>query len=128
MKKEPKRVDFECFKSGVCHRLVRMGDITFLIDVLQNDEISTLFNRKWCAESLYLLAMVDYISRINDVPLCNKYDDLRCLRFEKRIYPSSIIAMCAVFGNDDAKRQADEEAIPEFLRHNIVEADVRNVG
>ena len=128
MKEEPKRVDFECFKSGVCHQLVRMGDIDFLIDVLQRDEIRSLFNRKWHAESLYLLAMVDYISRINDLPLCNKYDDLRCLRFAKRLYPSSITAMCVVFGNDDAKRRAETDAIPEFLRHNIVEADVRNVG
>jgi len=97
MKEEPKRADFECFKSGVCHQLVRMGDLVFLIDVLQSGEIRELFNRKWYAESLYLLAMVDYISRINDVPLCNEYDDLRCLRLSKRIYPSSIIAMCVVF-------------------------------
>ena len=128
MKKEPHRVDFECFKSGICHQLVHMGDLVFLIDVLQNGEIWELFNRKWYAESLYLLAMVDYISRINDVPLCNEYDDLRCLRLSKRIFPSSIIAMRVVFGNDDAKRQAEAEAIPEFLWHNIVEADVRNVG
>lgn len=128
MTKEPQRMDFECFKSEVCHRLVRMGDIDFLIEVLQSDEIRELFNRKWYAESLYLLAMLDYISRLNDVPLCSEYNDLRCCKLDRTIYPSSIIAMSVVFGNDDAKRQAEAEAIPEFLRHNIVEADVRNVG
>ena len=36
--------------------------------------------------------------------------------------------MCVVFGKDDAKHQADVEAIPESLRHNLVEAGVCNVG
>lgn len=30
-------------------------------------------------------------------------------------------------GNDDRKKQALEECIPEFARHNIIEAAVRDV-
>lgn len=36
--------------------------------------------------------------------------------------------MRVVLGKDDAKHQADAEAVPESLRLNLVEADVRNVG
>lgn len=122
-----KRSSFELFKSSVCHRLKEMGDIDFLIDLLKSREIRTYYNRKWYPESLYLLAMLDYISRINDVPLCDEYSDLRRCRLDRTIYPTSILAMCAVSKSDAAKREAESEAIPEFMRFNIVESEVRNV-
>ena len=104
-----------------------MGDIDFIIDLLENDEILMYHRRKWYPESLYLLAMLDYISRINDVPLCEEYADLRRYRLKTMIYPASVLAICAVTKSDLAKRQAEEEAIPEFMRFNIVESEVRNV-
>lgn len=127
MKNESHRSSFEIFKSAVCHRLKSMGDIDFIIDTLQSNEIRTLFNRKWYPESLYLLAMLDYISRLNDVPLCSEYNDLRCCKLDRIIYPAGILILCAVSKSDDAKRKAEAEAIPEFMRHNIIEADIRNV-
>ena len=42
--------------------------------------------------------------------------------------PLLLADMCVVFGKDDAKHQADVEAIPESPRHNLVKAGVRNVG
>lgn len=121
------RSSFELFKSSICHRVKEMGDIPFIIDTLQSREIFTYYERKWHPECLYLLAMLDYISRLNDVPLCNEYDDLRCSQLDRVIYPASILALCAAAKNDDAKRQAEAEAIPEFMRFNIVESEVRNV-
>lgn len=121
------RSSFELFKSSICHRLKEMGDINFIIDLLENDEIRMYHQRKWYPESLYLLAMLDYISRINDVPLCEEYADLRRCRLKTMIYPAGVLAICAVTKSDLAKRQAEEEAIPEFMRFNIVESEVRNV-
>ena len=71
-----KRPSFENFKSTVCHRVKEKGDIAFIIDTLENQDIRTYYNQKWYPESLYLLAMLDYLSRENDVPLCNEYDRL----------------------------------------------------
>ena len=85
------------------------------------------FERKWYPESLYLLAMLDYISRENDVPLCDEYDDLRRCKLEKTIYPSSVLAMSAASKKDDELRHAEVMAIPEFKRFNIIESEVRNV-
>ena len=122
-----KAIPFELFKSNVCHRVKDNGDIPFIIDTLQSREIFAYYERRWHPECLYLLAMLDYISRLNDVPLCNEYDDLRCSQLDRVIYPASILALCAAAKNDDAKRQAEAEAIPEFMRFNIVESEVRNV-
>lgn len=81
-----KRCSFELFKSNVCHWLKEEGDIDFLIQVLESDLIRKYYNRKWYLESFYLLGMLDYISRINDVPMCSEYDDLRQQRMQEIVY------------------------------------------
>ena len=122
-----KRSSFENFKSTVCHRVKELGDIGFIIDTLEREDIRTYFEREWFPESLYLLAMLDYISRENNVPLCDEYDDIRCCRLEKVIYPSGVLAISAASNKDDELRHARETAISEFKRFNIIENEVRNV-
>lgn len=122
-----KRCSFELFKSNVCHWLKEEGDIDFLIQVLESDLIRKYYNRKWYLESFYLLGMLDYISRINDVPMCSEYDDLRQQKMQKMIYPVGILITASVLNDDSVKEDAVKHAIPEFLKYNIVESEVRNV-
>ena len=122
-----KRPSFENFKSTVCHRVKEKGDIAFIIDTLEKQDIRTYYNQKWYPEALYLLAMLDYLSRENDVPLCDEYDDLRRCKLEKPLYPASIRAVSVAAKNDMAMKQAAATAIPEFMRFNIIESEVRNV-
>jgi DNA-binding Xre family transcriptional regulator len=75
--KMEQRSTFEIFKSNVCHRVKDMGDLDFIISTLQSDEIRRLYEKQWYPESLYLLAMVDYLSRENDLPFCSNYNDIR---------------------------------------------------
>lgn len=82
---------------------------------------------KQAYNSMYLLAMLDYISRKNDVPLCSDYNDLRQCGLKKTIYPASVLAMCAATKSEKPKHDAMAMAIPEFKRFNIVECEVRNV-
>ncbi len=122
-----RRQNFELFKSNVCHRVKALGDIDFIIEVLEKDEISKYYQYKWYPETLYLLAMLDYLSRLNDIKLCNKYDDIRHAKLSKIVYPSSVFAAYTVSKNEEIKRKSLAESIPEFIRFNIVESDVRNV-
>lgn len=123
-----KRSTFDVFKSNICHRVKELDDWDFIIDTLEKDEIRKYYNRKWYAESFYLLAMLDYLSRLNDVPLCSRYDDLRKYRLQEPIYPSSVLMTAAVSKrSEEIKERARREAIPEFIRFNIVESEVRNV-
>ncbi len=123
-----KRCAFELFKSNVCHKLKSMGDIDFLIETLESDDIRTYYAKKWYPECLYLLAMTDYISRINSIDLCEDYEDIRKQRLSETVYPSSVLALCAAQKDDTPKTKAYREAIPEFVRFNIVESDIRNVN
>ena len=122
-----KRSSFENFKSSVCHRVKEMGDIPFIIDTLERQDIRTYYDRQWYPESLYLLAMLDYISRENGVPICEEYDDIRRCRLDCPVFPAGIRAVSAAAGSDDAMREAERMAIPEFKRFNIIENEVRNV-
>ena len=122
-----KRTTFELFKSNVCHKLKELGDIDFIIDTLENNEINNYYKRKWYPECFYLLAMLDYISRINNIPYCNEYDELRKQKLSKPLFPSGIIATSLVSDTSNIKEQSLAEAIPEFLRYNIIESEVRNV-
>ena len=71
--------------------------------------------------------LLDYISRVNDIPICSDYDDIREFKLAEPVYPLSVIATSVAANNDDAKREAFESSIPEFKRFNIVESEVRNV-
>lgn len=119
--------DFELYKSSVCHRLKELGDIDFIAETLQHDNISKLYHRKMYPESLYLLAMLDYVSRVNNIPLCTKYKELRNVKLEETLYPAGILAMAVISGQSKIKEDALSQSIPEFLRHNIIESEVRNV-
>ncbi|MBQ8814792.1 MAG: helix-turn-helix transcriptional regulator [Lachnospiraceae bacterium] len=122
-----KRPQFDLFKSNVCHKVKELGDVPFIIELLETDDIQTYYERQWYPEAFYLLAMLDYLSRINQIPLCDEYSSLRRQKLSEPIYPSSIVAASLVADNDDVKREAFRSAIPEFLRFNIIESEVRNV-
>ena len=121
------RPSFETFKSNVCHAVKDMGDLEFLINTLETGEIHKLYEREWYAECLYLLAMTDYLSRLSGFPPCAEYDDIRRTKLKRTVFPAGVLAMCAAYKSDEPKSESLREAIPEFLRHNIVEAEVRNV-
>lgn len=122
-----KRCSFELFKSNVCHRLKEQGDITFLIETLEKNMIREYYNRKWYLESFYLLGMFDYICRVNNIPICSEYNDLRMQKLQELIYPADVLLTARVMHDETVKDEAVKNAIPEFLKYNIVESEVRNV-
>lgn len=121
------RPEFEVFKSNICHLVKDLGDLDFIIDTLEKNQIRKLYEKRWYPECLYLLAMVDYLSHENNLPLCRDYNDIRCTRLFEPVYPASIVAMSAAAKSDKPKRDSLSIAIPEFMRFNIVESEVRNV-
>ena len=126
-KPQEHRSTFDVFKSNVCHRVKDMGDIDFIISVLERNIIRRYYEKKWMAECLYLLAMVDYLSRENDLPLCVEYNDLRSKKLAKPLYPMSVVLADAVSHTSTHADRSYRAAIPEFIRFNIVESEIRNV-
>ena len=121
------RPSFSLFKSNVCHRLKELGDLDFLADLLEHDRITEYYELGWYPECLYLLAMLDYISRVNRVPPCTEYDGLRGMKLSAAIYPPGVLAADMASPGQNVKKEAWEQAIPEFKRFNIVENEVREL-
>lgn len=125
--RQPKRIDFEIFKSNVCHIVKAKGYKQFIIDTLRSDEITTLYNRKWYPETFYLLAMLDYVSRRKSVPICTKYNYLRHQKLDNILFPGSVVIADLASNSDEYRIKALKKAIPEFLRFNIVEREINDV-
>ena len=121
------RSSFEIFKSNICHHVKDMGDLAFIVDVLEKDQIRDLYNKGWYPEAFYLLAMLDYLSRENEIPTCTKYNDIRAQKLAQPIYPVDAMLASEVLKSDRPRQDARRKAIPEFLRFNIIENEVRNV-
>ena len=118
---------FELYKSAVCQRVKSSGEDVFIREVSTSDEIPALLEKREFAEALYLLAMLDYLSRKRCVSLCARFDSIRDLKLVNIVYPQDIELLALLQHSDEVKRRAWEEAIPEFKRHNIVENEVENV-
>ena len=122
-----KRSSFDVFKSNVCHLVKGQGELAFIKNVLLSNEPQKLFEKQWYPECLYLVAMVDYLSRKNDIPLYGGYNKLRACKLEKIVYPSSIMMMYLLSKDEKILQDSYNNAIPEFKRFNIVESEVENV-
>ena len=122
-----RRCAFETFKSNTCHHIKDMGDLDYMIHLLESDEIGTLYRRRWYPEALYLLATLDYLSRKNQIPLCTRYDDIRRQKLRRPLYPSGVLITGEVLKSDRPLRLAEQNSIPEFRRFNIMESGVRDV-
>lgn len=122
-----KRLSFELFKSGMCHKVKELGDADFVIETLKNRDVDRYWAKQWYPEAYYTLAMIDYISRCNNYPLCTNYENIRKTSLKKTIFPRDIVLTAKISPELDVRRQSIKESIPEFIRFNIVEKGVRDV-
>lgn len=71
---------------------------------------------------------LDYISRVNNVPICNRYEELRHLKLKEPLFPAGILILAKVNDDNTIKKKALAHSIPEFIRFNIVEYEVKNIA
>lgn len=117
--------DFDLFKSNTLQRLKRIDEISFIKQLTSSTLIEDLFKQKEYSKSLYLLSLIDYLSIKNNVPLENKYAELRTAKLD-RVYVSKSIYLllkAKIIKVSDIYK----ESIDTFLSHNIVEAEIYNV-
>lgn len=117
--------EFEVFKGNVYIRIQEHGQIDFIRRMLVSNVIEEYWDDQNTLCAIYLLAMVDYLSKLNGIPIYSKYDHIRKYKFEDRIYPLSIIVSAKL--DNKSKDEYIEDAIPEFLKYNIVEGDIFNI-
>lgn len=110
--------DFEIFKSNVCHKLKKLGDFEFIKDNINNDYVSMYWNLNMYPEAFYYLALVDYLSDKNDIPIWNKYREYRKQKLRNPVFPLWITIN--EMTEEEAKKEL-QDVMPEFLKYNIYE-------
>lgn len=103
------------------------GDLKFIELILLDDTIGSMNKNGFGGYALYLLAVLDYVSKENDIPLYTGYDWLRKQKLPKLIIPTSIYAIMYLEKLSSIPEDIMAQAIPEFLKYNILEGDIRNV-
>lgn len=120
---------FDMFKSNVCHMVKNFGELGFIEKSLTEDFTGHYWNLKQYPQAYYMLAMTDFLSERNGVPLYINYHDHRLQKLNEMIFPYSAILEIAM--NPQRKEEIQnryiEHAEPAFLKYGIVEGDVFNV-
>ena len=123
----PERTSFETFKSQVRHEVKLLGDVGFINETIRTDVIMRYWHWEWFYEAFYLLAMLDYLCRLNNIAKSPKYDDIREYRLPETVYPMDLTLAARISKDLDIRNEAVRESIPEFIKYNIVEKDIRDV-
>lgn len=123
----PEIVDIRYFRNNVLHDYKQKGFAIFVKSVYSSKEIDYYYKNNGLAHALYLLALVDYLCRINKQPInTSRYNELRKKKLEKPIFIGSNLFS---FSNiDDAEKELKITIIPEFKKYNIIEGDIHNVA
>jgi DNA-binding Xre family transcriptional regulator len=121
MKKKSRSDPFDSFRNDECRQLKKMGDITYLIALLESGRIQKLYHDAILPQAFYLVGMADYLSGLHSVPLCKDFHAIRKKKLAKAIYPLS----SRVANNPAGLKKLEEAALPEFKRFAIMEDDVR---
>ncbi len=114
------RPDFDRFTSEQRHLVKRQGEIEYIIEVLENKKIDKYWDLSMEREAFYMIAMVDLLSKKNNIPLCKKYNEMRKHTLKETVFPIDVI-LEEELGNKKIKEEALKTAEPEFLKYNIVE-------
>ncbi|MCQ2527642.1 MAG: hypothetical protein MJ108_00830 [Saccharofermentans sp.] len=105
--------DFQTFRNNLHHK-IKGDELQTVLELIENDDISYYRLHSDYKKMLYLLATIDFISKKNDIPLCDKYDDLRKIKLEEPFY----------VGDSKYLKKQSNKAIPEFIQYNIYEGDL----
>jgi plasmid maintenance system antidote protein VapI len=118
-----KDYSFDLFRSEQCHLVHRIGETNYIVNLLDKKMIDYYWNLNMKIEALYLLGMLDYLCRRNNLPQCEEYNEIRKYKLEKKVYPPDTLLYEKLL-DKKFKVKAQKKAIPEFLEFNIVEYEI----
>lgn len=120
-------IEMRYFRNNVLQDYKRKGFASFLKNIFSSKEIDFYYKNNGLSHALYLLALVDYLCRINNQPINTKrYNELRTKKLDKPLFiGSDLITFSSI---EEAEKKLGIEVIPEFKKYNIIEEDVFNVA
>lgn len=105
--------DFQTFRNKLHHDLKSCGEVEVILEILEKRKIDYYLLHEDMLKAMYLLSLVDYLSKQNEVPLCKEYAELRKQSLKEPYYVGDQIDNCNY-----------EDCIQEFVKHNIYEGEL----
>lgn len=118
--------DFDLFKSDTLQRLKNSDEVAFVASIVSAKTIENYFSLKKYLESLYLLSLVEHLSKKHNIELPKEYEQIREFKLEKIYVSKSIYLLLQL--KQIKVTDIFKTSIKEFLKHNIIEAEIGNVA
>ena len=123
----PTFIEFRYFRNNVLNELKRKGYSSFIDETLRKKEIDYFYKNDGKEYAFYLLALVDYLSKLNNQPIYDKrYNEIRKQKLDKPFFVGSDLIKYKSI--EEAEKDLQIKVIPEFKKYNIIEEDVFNVA
>lgn len=119
--------EFRYFRNNLLHKLKHSDQKEFIEEIIKTRSIDYYYKNNHKEYAFYLLALIDYLCRINGLPIyTNRYNRLRTEKLDKPFYVGgSIIIFDSLATAED---KLNIKIIPEFKRFNIIEGGVFDVA
>lgn len=108
-----RKEDFQTFRNDLHHRLRSAGETGLLLEILEQRVIDYYEQQEDMLKALYLLCLIDYISKKHGIPLCGEYSSLRRKKLETPYHVGDMVSW-----------RDDSHCIDEFVLHNIYEGEL----
>lgn len=105
--------DFQTFRNNLHHDIKR-NDLQTVLGIIEHEDVEYYRLHGDYIKMLYLVATVDYISKKHEIPLCDKYDEIRNMKLEEPFF----------VGDSAFLNKRVDSGIEEFAKYNIVEGDL----
>ena len=105
--------DFQTFRNNLHHDIKR-NDLQTVLGIIEHEDVEYYRLHGDYIKMMYLVATVDYISKKYEIPLCDKYDEIRNMKLEEPFF----------VGDSAFLNKGMDSGIEEFARYNIVEGDL----
>ena len=105
--------DFQTFRNNLHHEIKR-NDLQTVLGIIEHEDVEYYRLHGDYIKMLYLVATVDYISKKYEIPLCDRYDEIRNMKLEEPFF----------VGDSTFLNKGMDAGIEEFAKYNIVEGDL----
>ena len=120
-------IEFRYFRNTVLQTLKEMGEIQFVNFVIKGKDIDYYYKNKGYEYAYYLLALIDYICKKNNIPIYqNRYNKIRKNKLTKPFFVgSNLFSFDSI---EQAENELGVKTIPEFSKYNIIEVSTSDVA
>ena len=105
--------DFQTFRNNLHHDIKR-NDLQTVLGIIEQEKVEYYRFHSDYVKMFYLLATVDYICKKYDIPVCDKYNEIRNMKLDSLFY----------VGDSAFLHKDINSGISEFARYNIIEGDL----